>query len=68
MRIAILGATSQIAKDLIHSCATRSAHELVLFARRVEVLRQWLEDKMPVGANTEAVVAVNQLGEHGSSV
>lgn len=42
MRIAILGATSQIAKDLVLSFSTRSNHELALFARRPEVVMQWL--------------------------
>ena len=42
MRIAILGATSQIAKDLVQSFAEKSSHELVLYARRPEVVAQWL--------------------------
>ncbi|MGD0960577.1 MAG: NAD(P)-dependent oxidoreductase [Methylomonas sp.] len=42
MRIAILGATSQIAKDLVQSFTARCNHELALFARRPEVLKQWL--------------------------
>jgi nucleoside-diphosphate-sugar epimerase len=42
MRLAILGATSQIAKDLVQSFAARSSHELVLFARRPDVVSQWL--------------------------
>ena len=42
MRIAILGATSQIAKDLVHSFAVQNAHELALYARRPEVVTQWL--------------------------
>lgn len=42
MRIAILGATSQIAKDLVLSFATQSTHELALYARRPEVVSQWL--------------------------
>lgn len=42
MRIAILGATSQIAKDLTLSFCTQSSHELVLYARRPEVVSQWL--------------------------
>lgn len=42
MRIAILGATSQIAKDLVLSFAANSQHELVLYARRPEVVVQWL--------------------------
>ncbi|AJP48541.1 epimerase [Rugosibacter aromaticivorans] len=43
MRIAILGATSQIAKDLVLSFSAQSSHELVLYARRPEVMEQWLE-------------------------
>lgn len=42
MRIAILGATSQIAKDLIHSFCAHSSHELVLYARRPQAVTQWL--------------------------
>ena len=42
MRIAILGATSQIARDLVASIATFNEHELTLFARRPEVVMQWL--------------------------
>lgn len=42
MRIAILGATSQIAKDLVLSFSTQSNHQLALFARRPEVGKQWL--------------------------
>ena len=42
MRIAILGATSQIAKDLVLSFCRQSRHQLVLFARRPEVVEQWV--------------------------
>lgn len=42
MKIAILGATSQIAKDLVLSFAASSDHELILFARRPEVVNNWL--------------------------
>lgn len=42
MRIAILGATSQIAKDLVLSIYKQSNHELTLFARRPEVVTHWL--------------------------
>jgi len=42
MRLAILGATSQIAKDLVQSFAAQSSHELVLYARRPDVVAQWL--------------------------
>ena len=42
MRIAILGATSEIAKDLTLSFAAHELHEVTLFARRVEVVHAWL--------------------------
>lgn len=42
MRIAILGATSQIAKDLILQFFKEGSHELALFARRPNVVAQWL--------------------------
>ena len=42
MRIAIFGSTSLIAKDLIRSFAAQSRDELVLYARRPEIVRQWL--------------------------
>ena len=42
MRIAILGATSQIAKDLIVAFSKQDSHELVLFARRPEAVTNWL--------------------------
>jgi nucleoside-diphosphate-sugar epimerase len=42
MRIAIMGATSQIAKDLILLFAEQSQHELVLYARRPLAVKQWL--------------------------
>ncbi|MDI9333931.1 MAG: NAD(P)-dependent oxidoreductase [Cytophagales bacterium] len=42
MRIAIFGATSEIAKDLILSFASSAFHQLILFARRPEVVTQWL--------------------------
>ncbi len=42
MRIAILGATSQIARDLVQSIAAQSTHTLVLYARRPQAVVQWL--------------------------
>lgn len=42
MRIAILGATSQIAKDLVLSFSVQSSHELMLYARRPDMVKQWL--------------------------
>ena len=42
MRIAILGATSQIAKDLIVSLSSASNNQLHLFARRPDEVATWL--------------------------
>lgn len=42
MRIAILGATSQIARDLVQSMAAQGTHTLVLYARRPQAVSQWL--------------------------
>lgn len=41
-RIAILGATSQIARDLVQSFAANDAYTLVLFARRPQAVHEWL--------------------------
>ncbi len=45
MRIAILGATSQIAKDLIRFISLTTSNQLVLFARNVENVTNWLVEK-----------------------
>lgn len=42
MRIAILGATSQIAKDLVRSFEVQNNYELVLYARRPDAVSLWL--------------------------
>lgn len=42
MQIAIFGATSEIAKDLILSFDQDNLHSLVLFARRPETVQEWL--------------------------
>lgn len=42
MRIAILGATSHIAKDLVLSFAAQDKHTLLLYARRPQAVVQWL--------------------------
>lgn len=42
MKIAILGATSQIARDLIVSFSATKEHHLHLFARRPEEVTKWL--------------------------
>lgn len=44
MKIAILGATSQIAKDLIVSFSIEQDKQLHLFARRPDDVRKWLKD------------------------
>jgi nucleoside-diphosphate-sugar epimerase len=44
MRIALLGATSQIAKDLVLSFSTQSTHTLTLYARRPEAVIKWLAE------------------------
>jgi nucleoside-diphosphate-sugar epimerase len=41
MRIAILGATSQIAKDMILALADDPTNQLALFARRTDAVAQW---------------------------
>ena len=41
MRIALLGATSHIARDWVVSCHQHSAHDLVLYARRPAAVAQW---------------------------
>jgi nucleoside-diphosphate-sugar epimerase len=45
MNIAILGATSQIAKDLILSLSRSSSFNLLLFVRNVNFLREWLNSE-----------------------
>jgi len=42
MKIAILGATSQIARDLVISYSETADEQLHLFARRPDAVRQWL--------------------------
>lgn len=44
MQIAILGATSQIAKDLIFSFSNEEDKQLHLFARRPDDVTKWLND------------------------
>ena len=42
MKIAIFGATSQIAKDLVLSFSKKNNHDLVLFARRPVAVTEWM--------------------------
>lgn len=44
MKIAILGATSQIARDLIVSFSVEEKMDLHLFARRLDDVTKWLKD------------------------
>jgi nucleoside-diphosphate-sugar epimerase len=64
MRIAILGATSQIAKDLVLSFVAHSSHELVLYARRPEVVSQWLASVGLSERYTVADFAAFGIDEH----
>jgi nucleoside-diphosphate-sugar epimerase len=48
MRVAILGATSEIAKDLINSLRVQKRYSLSLFSRRPSELEAWLRDTTPL--------------------
>lgn len=54
MRIAILGATSQIAKDLILSFSIHNTHSLTLLARYPAKVTQWLDNVGTLGRHTVA--------------
>lgn len=72
MRIAILGATSQIARDLIVSFSAGAEHQLHLFARRPDEVVKWLAsaglagrypvDEFPVFATREFDAIINFVG------
>ena len=64
MRIAILGATSQIAKDLVRSFVSERVHDLVLFARRPEAGAQWLADVGLAGRYAVANFSAFNSDEH----
>ena len=68
MRIAILGATSQIAKDLVQSFAANSRHDLVLFARRPEAVTQWLANVGLVGRYAVANFAAFNADQHFDAI
>lgn len=68
MRIAILGATSQIAKDLILSFTEHSQHALVLYARRPEAMRQWLNQANLAQAYAVADFAAFTTNEHFDAI
>ena len=58
-RIAILGATSHIAKGLIAAWGTRKDRELFLYARRPEQVRQFAET---ISADAAHVLPVDEFG------
>ncbi len=68
MRIAILGATSQIAKDLVLSFSDQGDHQLVLYARRPEVASQWLARIGLVGRYVVADIASFSSVEHFDAI
>lgn len=68
MRIVILGATSQIAKDLVLSVHSQSSHELVLYARRPEVVSQWLTSGGLAGQYAVADFAAFSADEHFDAI
>ncbi len=45
LRIAILGATSEVAKDLIEAFLNKSPHHLTLFGRRPEAILDWISGR-----------------------
>ena len=45
MRIAILGATSQIAQDLILSFSINKGYDFLLFGRNIELLEKWINSE-----------------------
>ena len=68
MRIAILGATSQIAKELVLSFCAQSSHELLLYARRPEVVSQWLASVGLVGRYAVADFAAFSADAHFDAI
>lgn len=68
MRLAILGATSQIAKDLVQSFAAQSSHELVLYARRPDAVLQWLSSVGLEGRYVAADFTVFSTDEHFDAI
>lgn len=68
MRLAILGGTSQIAKDLILSLSRQGNYVLVLYARRPEVLTQWLACVGLGGRNTVFDFGAFNADEHFDAI
>jgi nucleoside-diphosphate-sugar epimerase len=68
MRLAILGATSQIAKDLVQSFAAQGHHELVLYARRPDAVLQWLSSVGLEGRYVVADLTIFSTDEHFDAI
>lgn len=68
MRTAILGATSQIAKDLVRSFAADTDHEAVLFARRPDAVSQWLSSIGLAGRFPVADFSAFQTAQHFDAI
>ncbi len=64
MQVAIFGATSQIAKDLIVAFSKQDSHELILFARRPEAVTNWLTSVDLQGRHTVKDFAAFSIDEH----
>jgi len=47
MKVAVMGASSQIARDLIVNFALKQNYELTLYGRALDVIRVWCEEKIP---------------------
>jgi nucleoside-diphosphate-sugar epimerase len=61
MRIAILGATSQIARDLILSFPINKGYDFLLFCRNIELLEKWINSE-----NLSEKYQVKEYFEFGS--
>ena len=68
MRIAILGATSQIAKDLVLSFHANGTAELALYARRPHAVKDWLSSVGLLGHFAVAELEVFSVAEQFDAI
>jgi nucleoside-diphosphate-sugar epimerase len=68
MRIAIFGATSQIAKDLVRSFHLHEPEELVLYGRRPDAVNDWLSTVGLAGRWTVASFDTFNAAEHFDAI
>jgi nucleoside-diphosphate-sugar epimerase len=59
LRVALLGATSHIAKGLIASWSKRGDHQLLLYARSTERVRDFLSE---IGTDSPTVLLLDEFG------